>query len=232
MSVSVLSLDNRIIKKGSGVCMSFENKLKKVCILTALLGVITGLGFNIIDKVGRQRSIANIPEPVQTPVHDYNAIAIDDMRAAVEYKYEYDIEALVVSTHDYNSGSYGDKMAPRDLALAWEAVAQYNTYYDFKWWQNNRFVYFSTNKDLSMISEYGDVGTMLSNNHIVPANDEIRWKLMTVRTGDHIRLKGYLVDIDGYTPSGGIFTWHSSTSRYDSGNGACEVIYTTSIEWL
>ena len=34
------------------------------------------------------------------------------------------------------------------------------------------------------------VGMCLSNNHIIPASDEVRWKLKMLRAGDHIRLKG------------------------------------------
>ena len=69
-------------------------------------------------------------------------------------------------------------------------------------------------------------------NHIIPASDDVRWKLKMLRAGDHIRLRGYLVDVDGIRSDGATFYWHSSTTRTDTGDGACEVIYTTGIEWL
>ena len=54
-----------------------------------------------------------------------------------------------------------------------------------------------------------------------------------VRRGDHIRIKGYLVNVDAVKPNGSeSYYWHSSTSRTDTGDGACEVIYATEISWV
>ncbi|MBR1701545.1 MAG: hypothetical protein IJ716_06265 [Lachnospiraceae bacterium] len=47
-----------------------------------------------------------------------------------------------------------------------------------------------------------------------------------------MRLKGYLVNLDGSKPDGTTFYWNSSTTRSDSGAHSCEVIYVTGVEWL
>lgn len=41
-----------------------------------------------------------------------------------------------------------------------------------------------------------------------------------VHSGDHVSFTGYLVDI-----TKGGYHWHSSRTRYDTGDGACEVVY-------
>jgi hypothetical protein len=57
--------------------------------------------------------------------------------------------------------------------------------------------------------------------HLIPADDEIDDLIKSVRPGNIIMLKGYLVAVtseDGWR-------WKSSLSRKDSGAGACEVIW-------
>ena len=71
-----------------------------------------------------------------------------------------------------------------------------------------------------------------ANTHIIPANDEIRDLVGYIRRGDHIKLKGYLVNVSGYRDADrATFVWNSSTSRTDTGPHSCEVFYVTSVEW-
>ena len=42
-------------------------------------------------------------------------------------------------------------------------------------------------------------------------------------------MEGYLVYIEAATPKGKTFTWNSSLSREDSGDGACEIFYVTKL---
>ena len=71
----------------------------------------------------------------------------------------------------------------------------------------------------------------ISNNHIIPSNKKIAKALKYIKKGDFIELEGYLVDanIDFWQIT---HYWESSTTRNDTGDGACEVIYVTSIKWL
>ena len=71
-----------------------------------------------------------------------------------------------------------------------------------------------------------------SNNHIIAANGDIEMKVWSIRRGDHVRLKGYLVNLDGNGDGGKTYHWHSSTTRNDTGNHSCEVFYVTEVNWL
>ena len=44
--------------------------------------------------------------------------------------------------------------------------------------------------------------------------------------------KRFFVDVDARKSNGETYWWHSSVSREDTGDGACEVMYVTSVEWL
>jgi len=68
----------------------------------------------------------------------------------------------------------------------------------------------------------------MSNNHIIPANEQIRSKINSLNTGDQIQINGYLVESKG-TYEGKNYYWDSSLSRTDTSDGACEVFYVTNI---
>ena len=57
--------------------------------------------------------------------------------------------------------------------------------------------------------------------HMIPANAAVAATLADVQEGQRIRLSGQLVRVDGDDG----FTWSSSLSREDTGNGACELIW-------
>jgi hypothetical protein len=64
-----------------------------------------------------------------------------------------------------------------------------------------------------------------ANMHMIPADRGVADALAQVRSGDIVRLNGWLVKIDGDDG----WHWRSSTTRNDSGGGACEVVYVCSI---
>ena len=61
----------------------------------------------------------------------------------------------------------------------------------------------------------------LSNNHLISADPSIRNRIGNVAIGDQIRIKGWL---SRYGAVGGPLRG-TSTTRTDTGNGACETIY-------
>ena len=61
----------------------------------------------------------------------------------------------------------------------------------------------------------------LSNNHLISDDEYIRKQVQKIRIGDQIRVRGYLA---GYTAGGGSKRG-TSTTRTDTGDGACETIY-------
>ena len=61
--------------------------------------------------------------------------------------------------------------------------------------------------------------------HMIPATGEVARALAGIRAGQRVRIDGWLVEVqadDGWR-------WRSSTSREDTGGGACEVVYVCGI---
>jgi hypothetical protein len=64
--------------------------------------------------------------------------------------------------------------------------------------------------------------------HFIPATPEVENKLRQIRDNDEIKFKGYLVRVEAADG----WRWTSSTTRNDTGGGACEVILVEDISLL
>lgn len=220
-----------LIIAGVAVFMWFSgrNKTKKPVVLPGIATSAQGEGLNEDGNAYTASFIDFSEDPVQGPANGSVQTKAAGYDMTIKFLASYDIKALVVHTHDYKSGDYSSQLAPRDLALAWGPVAEYNNRIDFHWSQSNRWYYWQVNdvKELDPVGGVKGVETHSANNHIVPANDEIRKELMKVKAGDSVEIIGYLVDIHGTKEDGSWASWTSSTSRNDTGDGACEIIYAT-----
>lgn len=214
--------------------MEKENKVKGYLILAGVGAIIIGAIIYFVYINGYSRAIPGIRSPLQTAVGEQvQTIQKGDYTVSIKYKYSYDIEALVVHTRDYSGSSLDDMLSPKDLALAWGIAAELNDKVDFRWNQGERFYSFYAGEEvLQMAGSVDNITRHSSNNHIIPSNDDIKGKVMRIRRGDHIRLKGYLVNVDAVRTDGYRYHWYSSTVRDDTGHGACEVFYVTEVEWL
>ena len=106
--------------------------------------------------------------------------------------------------------------------------------YDGIKYQSGRWYFWQVNSyaELSPVGNESDVSRQSANNHLIPSNDEIRKQIAKIKTGDHVIITGYLVDIRAEKDNGDYKIWKTSTSREDVGGGSCEIIYVTGIQIL
>ena len=137
----------------------------------------------------------------------------------------FSVDARVLSRQDYDSGREAD-LSPTDLALGWGRmredavlarldISQSGRWYRYRW------------SDAPPIP-VDEIVRSSANMHVIPANEDVARALADVREGDRIRLDGWLVEADA--PDG--WTWRSSTTREDTGDGACEVVYACSLRTM
>ncbi len=208
-----------------------QKKWKGIVSLAVVCSMIAAAIGYFVYMNGVRRAIPSVPAPIQTQTSGGTFFQVDDYAVTINYLYEYELEGLVVHTKDYLGFGIDDKLSPKDLAIAWGTVAENNTKIDFHWNQANRYCSWTPdeNTDYTPVGGFTGIGFQFSNNHILPANSDTWWKLKAVRRGDHVKIKGYLVNVDGSKVDGTSFQWHSSTTRTDTGAHACEVIYVTDI---
>lgn len=155
--------------------------------------------------------------PVQAAIDAHPLIKVDDF--AISPVADFQLEALILGRRDYHRGTEA-RLSPIDLALGWGPMAEPDVVDQVSIRQSGRFYYWQVE---SYPIPRSDIIENSANMHLVPASPEVFAELQRAETDKRIRLRGLLVNIeraDGWR-------WRTSTTRSDSGNGACEIILVT-----
>jgi len=129
----------------------------------------------------------------------------------------YEIEARVLSVERYRFEG-GARLSPLDFAVGWGPMSDSTVLSHFRITQGGRF--FMIYPDEQALDLSDALGSS-ANMHLIPATAQIRDRLGDVRAGHLVRLRGLLVNASG--PNG--YTWQTSLSRSDTGDGACELFF-------
>ncbi len=129
----------------------------------------------------------------------------------------YEIRARVLHTESYWM-DHGADLSPMDLAVGWGRMSDQSIVDQLEFWQGQRWYRYWPRKSTLPVSA-DEMNAHSANMHMIPANDDMKSALRSVRVGNLVEMTGYLVQVDG--PEG--FTWRSSLSRTDTGAGACEL---------
>jgi hypothetical protein len=166
-------------------------------------------------------------DPIQTSCasNDPIAIEIKNGQFTITPLSEYKLSGLVVSKETYSSGWAGE-ISPIDLAIVWGKLAEpeYEKY--IKYSQSNRWYFYKYKPEIPSDNSY--IISHSANNHIIPANENVRRAVMMIKKKDKVVLEGLLVNLKG-TYKGGAATWNSSLSRTDTGDGSCELFYVNKV---
>jgi hypothetical protein len=168
--------------------------------------------------------VAQDPIQISDTCSTVPPIQIGSNRYFFEVKAKYTIKGMLVSKRRYSRG-FWSKISPYDYALVWGKIPEYMQFLTFD--QTYRLCLFKYRFDSPIDKDY--IETHMSNNHLIPANVNIRRALKKFKKGENIELEGYLVYIIGRHKTKGSVNWNSSLTRLDKGNGACEVFYVTKI---
>jgi hypothetical protein len=152
-------------------------------------------------------------------------------RAVAEYNYR-GFTAWIGTLIGGNSG-YND-IAVKDVAITFGDLARIENHKRMEYVMGGfRHILFRP-KDTSIINDMGSLENVyrcVTNNHLVPANKDVEKLIKKIKVDDYVQISGYL--INAYWQKGNyIYTLESSTSREDTGNGACEIILVESVKWI
>ena len=129
----------------------------------------------------------------------------------------------MVSYADHN-GNYSlhrvwnDHINVADVCVVWSDNANGADLNRIKFW-NGKFTCNYQTDDAGVWKRFRE--DRISNNHLLTDDSHLRKQIKQVRIGDQIRVRGWLVN---YSNDEG-FSRGTSTTRTDTGNGACETIY-------
>lgn len=129
------------------------------------------------------------------------------------------IEARVLGREDYRFDRNA-AISPTDLALGWGRMAREEFYEPLRISQSGRWYFYRWGSDGPPLP-LQEIIASSANMHMIPADAGVAEALSRVRPGQTVRLRGWLVEVRGADG----WTWRSSLSREDSGDGGCEVVY-------
>ena len=172
-----------------------------------------------------------LSEPVQSSTlkTSFNAL-YNGVEYLVEPEYEYDLYGMIVSYrhHDGDSRMHflaNDHLNMVDVCVVWGDNTS-NGYLDKIDFWNGIFTCVVQTKDQQAWDAFDMY--QLSNNHLISDDDYIRDQVKNIRVGDQIHIRGYLAR---YSSAGG-GERGTSTTRLDTGDGACETVFIEKFEIL
>jgi hypothetical protein len=116
----------------------------------------------------------------------------------------------------------GNDLVPYDVAVGWGRMSDQAVLDHLSISQTNRFYFYEWREEPPIPEQ--EILTHSSNNHVISANSDVAHVISSLRAGQIVSMKGWLVNVS--RPDG--FRWLTSTRRDDTGNGACEVFYVES----
>lgn len=171
------------------------------------------------DRVALPPGIQAFDEPVQVDIDP--VVVYEDDTYQVTGVAEFSLRAKVLARKRYSSDTES-ALSPIDLALGWQRMSDQRVVDEIRFSQRGRWYHWRTNNSPIPLRE---VEQCSANMHMLPKNDAVEKALLAVRTGEIVELSGYLVDVRGSN-----WSWNSSRTRDDTGDGACEIIWVEAFE--
>ena len=150
-------------------------------------------------------------------------VSFNDVKYEVIPRYDYELYGLVVSYRHHDGekrlhAKWNDHLNMMDLCVIWSDSA-FSPYLNELSFSSGEF---TCNVETRSNPAWASFKmNQLANNHLLSIDPKIREQVQQVQIGDQIYLKGQLAEY-------GVVGSHkrgTSTSREDTGNGACETIY-------
>jgi len=199
----------------------------------AIVGSFVWLLLSFWNRNDLPRNIDFLPEVLGEPRQTVTrAPAFDASFNGVNYRvepeYDYDLAGMVVSFrhHDGNSRMHflaNDHLNMLDVCVVWGDTATGQSLHKIKFW-NGIFTCNVSTRDSAAWAAFNM--EQLSNNHLISDDETIRDQVRDIAIGDQIRVRGYLSSYS--SAEGG--KRGTSTTRTDTGDGACETVFVERFE--
>ena len=157
-------------------------------------------------------------DPLQAEAESPAAWTFRDHRITPLARFE--LRARVLSTERYRFDR-ASQLSPVDFALGWGPMSNSRILGAFTIQQRDRWYFWSSG---NMPISADQVVSHSANMHMIPSSEAVARRLLSVRPGQLLELRGQLIRADDKTG----WHWVSSLSRTDTGDGSCEVVWVES----
>ena len=170
--------------------------------------------------------ILNEPAQTATSKPAFDA-SYNDVAYRIEPEYEYDLYGTIVSFRHHDDSRIhllaNDHLNMLDVCVIWGDNTSNQLLHKIDFW-NGVFTCNVKTGDQDAWDAFNM--TQLSNNHLLSDDEYVRDRVRDINVGDQIRVRGYLSSYS--SEAGGVRG--TSTTRLDTGNGACETLYVEQFE--
>ncbi|CAN5708949.1 hypothetical protein BH11VER1_BH11VER1_12940 [soil metagenome] len=193
----------------------------RICLALILIvcGLVTGVGAHA-QTIPLGSLLKKTPEQCAC---DKTTVPIAKNGWKLQPLASFTVEARVLGKAVYTK-DFAATIATYDLALGWGTMSDPATLEKFSITQDNRFYEWRYWSKIPL--DDSEIKSHSANMHLIPADDAVLKKLRDLPTGALIRIEGYLVEASHPRARK---SWRSSLSRDDEGEGACEIVYATSL---
>lgn len=170
-----------------------------------------------------------LDEPLQTATRKQPfKVSYGNVEYFVEPEYAYDLHGMIVSYRHHDGESFmhraaNDHLNMLDVCVVWGDNTENRRLHKINFWNGIFTCNFQT-RDQEAWDAF-DI-FQVSNNHLISDNELIRDQVKEIQIGDQIRVRGYLAKY-GSDKEGMRGT---STTRLDTGDGACETVFVEQFE--
>ena len=187
--------------------------------LPAIFGVFAVL-YYLPEPSVRQPPGELVPEePSQTPASADEWIY---RGYRLTSKASFRIRARVLLKDPYWLGRESD-LSPLDLTVGWGLMSDQRILEQFEIYRGHRCFWLQPETNYAR-QKSSEALRHVANIHLIPATAELEEQVKKTRRGNVVELSGKLVNVQG----GDGWTWRTSLSRDDTGQGACELLW---VEW-
>ncbi len=167
-------------------------------------------------------------EPVQKNLDEKKIVQqnFKDGLAYVTLVAKYKMYGRVYAKRYVPSKLHLASIVPYDVTIGWGDLKSKDVYKTIKTVMSGRVVYWFYNSKCPLNEK--EINSMMSNNHLIPANKNVKKGIKKLRKTDVVYIEGYLANVSIHKPHI-IERSTSSLTRDDTGLGACEMIYVTRI---
>ena len=204
------------------------NKERSPLFNVVLFSILIFIGYSLYTRptaTSTNELIETEKYPIQTNIKPGEvapfAITAAGNRWTLTPQAHYQISARVLHRSRYWL-DWQSKFSPLDLALGWGKLSDSEADKWIDWSQSGRWYYWRWGPGSPY--QNTDIIHQSANVHIIPANTNIKHAVLQLKENDIVRLEGYLVNVNGLI-KGKPYWWHSSTTRYDTGDESCEILY-------
>jgi hypothetical protein len=209
---------------------STQIQIKNVATIVLLISIVLVLiALFQKDRLPDREDILNelfrMPRQTQTSALAFETEVGNKVYTITPF-YEYELYGLVVSYYDSTGWwdithkfLWKDFINIKDICVLYGFNVRTDAYKEMRFKSGPWTCYVDLPTERAQV-QYHHI--CLSNNHLLADNKQLAKEIMRAEIGDQIYIKGYLA---AYSHSGGSFFRATSTTRTDTGDGACETIY-------